>query len=60
MGLPPLVGPAIGFWILSSSAEVATMKGTEFVGEGGKSAETVEKERKQRHMDRWMSFVCDQ
>jgi hypothetical protein len=34
MGLPPLMGPAIG---LSSSAEVATMKGTELVGEGGKS-----------------------
>lgn len=42
------MGPAIGFWILSSSAEVATMKGTEFVGEGGKSAWAVEKERNKK------------
>ena len=34
MGLSPLTG---GFSVLSSSADVAMMNGTELVGEGGKS-----------------------
>lgn len=37
MGLPPFTGATIGLSAFSSSADVAMMNGTEFVGEGGKS-----------------------